>query len=415
TRVFPVCGAGGITAYAAVIRDQTHEVKLQRQLRQAQKMEAIATLSGGIAHDFNNILAAITTNTEMALDHVPEKSIVLEHLSIVLKAGFRAKNLVKQIMTLSCQVEKERQPVRLDHVVGECMKLLRPSLPATIDMRHHSGGDLGLVLADPGQIHQVIMNLCTNSADALREKGGSLDIMLQNVDLAAGDPAAVPQLPGGRYVRLSISDTGHGMEEKTMERIFDPFFTTKGPGRGTGLGLSVVHGIVKNHGGGISFASKPDKGTTFHIFLPRTDLPEKVMEETSSVPLTGGRERILFLDDEEDLVFAGQRMLEKLGYAVVAGTDSLEALEVFRSQPDRFDLVITDQTMPRMTGQRLAREILGLRRDIPIILCTGLGCGAGGGITEQDARAAGIREVVMKPVERDEFARIIRRVLDQNR
>jgi PAS domain S-box-containing protein len=412
TRVFPVSGAVGITAYAAVIRDMTHEVKLQRQLRQAQKMEAIATLSGGIAHDFNNILAAITTNTEMALDHVPEKDVLREHLAIVLKAGFRAKNLVKQIMTLSCQVEKERQPVRLDHVVGECMKLLRASLPSTIEMRHHSGGDSGLVLADPGQIHQVIMNLCTNAADAMREKGGTLAIMLRNIDLEAGDPAAVPQLSQGRYVRLSIADTGHGINPEAMERIFDPFFTTKGPGRGTGLGLSVVHGIVKNHGGGISFSSLTGKGTVFHVFLPRTDLPEKALEESSAEPLTGGRERILFLDDEEDLVFAGQRMLEKLGYDVVAGTDSLEALEVFRSQPDRFDLVITDQTMPRLTGERLAREILCLRRDIPIILCTGLG--GGGGLTADDARAAGIREVVMKPVERSEFARIIRRVLDQN-
>jgi len=414
-RVFPVSGAGGITAYAAVIRDMTHEVKLQRQLRQAQKMEAIATLSGGIAHDFNNILAAITTNTEMSLDHVPEKSVVREHLAIVLKAGFRAKNLVKQIMTLSCQVEKERQPVRLDLVTGECMKLLRASLPSTIEMRHRSDGDSGLVLADPGQIHQVIMNLCTNAADAMREKGGTLDIVLGNVDLDSGDPAAIPQLPEGRYVRLSIADTGHGIDPGTMERIFDPFFTTKGPGRGTGLGLSVVHGIVKNHGGGISFTSEQGKGTTFHVFLPRTDLREEITQESASFqPLPGGRERILFLDDEKDLVFAGQKLLEKLGYDVVAGTDSLKALEVFRSQPDRFDLVITDQTMPHMTGERLAREILSLRSDVPIILCTGLGCGSEGGLTKENTRAAGIREVVMKPVERNEFARIIRRVLDQN-
>jgi len=412
-RVFPVSGTAGITAYAAVIRDLTHEVKLQRQLRQAQKMEAIATLAGGIAHDFNNILAAITTNTEMALDHESGENEVREHLGIVLKAGTRAKNLVRQIMTLSCQAEKERQPVRLEFVVRECMKLLRASLPTTIEMQYQTVEDLGLVLADPGQIHQVIMNLCTNAADAMREREGELHIRLANVDLGAGDTTTVPHLPEGPYVRLSIADTGHGMDQSTMERIFDPFFTTKEPGRGTGLGLSVVHGIIKNHGGGISFTSAPDHGTTFHVFLPRTEQREQPVEETDDTLLPGGGERILFLDDEDDLVLAGQRMLEKLGYEVVAGTDSMEALEVFRVQPDRFDLVITDQTMPRLTGEKLAREVLKLRPDIPIILCTGLGFGPGSGITEQAARAAGIREVMMKPVERREFARIIRRVLDQ--
>lgn len=414
-RVFPVCGTGGSNAYVTVIRDLTHEVQLERQLRQAQKMEAIATLAGGIAHDFNNILAAISTNTEMALDHVPEQSLVREHLAIVLKAGGRAKNLVKQIMTLGCQTEKERQPVRLELVVGECTKLLRASLPATIELRHAPEKGVGLVLADPGQLHQVIMNLCTNAADAMREQGGTLDIQLRNIELAVGNPAAIPQLPAGSYVCLSVADTGHGMERKTMDRIFDPFFTTKGPGRGTGLGLSVVHGIVKNVGGGIAFTSEPGKGTTFQVFLPRTDLPEASAEEGTTAALPGGRERILLLDDEEDLIFAGQKMLESLGYDVVAGTDSREALEVFRAQPDCFDLVITDQTMPHLTGEGLAREIFGLRQDIPIILCTGLGYGAVAGLSADAASACGIREVMLKPVERRELARTIRRVLDQER
>ena len=412
-RVFPVSGNSRITAYAAVIRDLTHEVHLERQLRQAQKMEAIATLAGGIAHDFNNILAAITINAELALDQVPQQDIVGEHLAIVLKAGMRARNLVKQIMTLSCQAEKERQPVRLELVVDECMKLLRPSLPATIETRHRCGEDFGLIQADPSQIHQVIMNLCTNAADAMRETGGTLDIRLQNVELAGGDFAVVPQLPEGSYVRLTVADTGQGMERNTMERMFDPFFTTKGPGRGTGLGLSVVHGIVKNHGGGITFSSELGKGTTFQVFLPRTDQPEQAATESDAVLRGGKGERILLLDDEEDLVFAGQRMLEKLGYEVVAGTDSLEGLEVFRAQPDHFDLVITDQTMPRLTGEKLAREILSLRQDIPIILCTGMGHKADGAIIEQSARAAGIREVIKKPVARLELASAIRRVLDQ--
>jgi PAS domain S-box-containing protein len=411
-RVFPVCGRGGIASYAAVIRDLTHEVHLERQLRQAQKMEAIATLAGGIAHDFNNILAAIALNAELALDQVPEDALVAEHLGIVLKAGARARNLVKQIMTLSCQAEQERLPVRLDQVVGECMKLLRPSLPATIETRLHSGAGSGLILADPGQIHQVIMNLCTNAADAMRERGGSLDIGLHEVELRSGDPAPLPRLPAGAYVCLTVADTGQGMERGTMERIFDPFFTTKGPGRGTGLGLSVVHGIVTSHGGAIGFTSEPGRGTTFQVFLPRTDRPEATAPPGPAI-LPGGRERILLLDDEEDLVLAGQRMLEKLGYEVVAGTDSREGLEVFRAQPEAFDLVITDQTMPHLTGENLAREMLRLRADIPIILCTGMGDAGDGMGIEQAARAAGIREVVKKPAERIELARAVRRALER--
>ena len=413
-RISPVSGPARIIAYAAVIRDLTHEVQLERQLCQAQKMEAIATLAGGIAHDFNNILAAIVTNTEMALDQVEEGAPLQEHLAIVLKAGFRARNLVRQILTLSCQGEHERQALRLELVALECLKLLRASLPTTIDIPHHQTEGLGMVMADPTQIHQVLMNLCTNAADAMREEGGTLDIRLANVNLPIQDPAGNPQLPAGRYVRLTVADTGHGMDRKTMERIFDPFFTTKGPGRGTGLGLSVVHGIVKNHGGGITFVSEPTTGTSFHIYLPRIDAAEASMEEKTAAPLPRGSERILFLDDEEDIVFSGQRMLETLGYRVVAGTNSLEALEVFRAQPERFDLVITDRTMPHLTGERLALELLALRPDLPIILCTGLGSAAGGGVTDQVARAIGIREVLRKPVERGEMARVIRRVLDES-
>jgi len=413
TRLSPVCGAGGTTAYAAVIRDLTHEVQLERQLCQAQKMEAIATLAGGIAHDFNNILASIITNAEMAQDYASGNEPLDEHLAIVLKAGFRAKNLVKQILTLSCQNEQEWQPVRLDLIARECMKLLRASLPTTMDIQCCTTEGLGMVLADPTQIHQVLMNLATNAADAMRERGGTLEIQLKNVDMEAGDLATDPLLPAGRYLRLCVADTGHGMDRKTAARIFDPFFTTKEPGRGTGLGLSVVRGIVKNHDGGIAVSSEPGKGTTFQVLLPRIDrtahLPE--CEELNAVP--GGKERILFLDDEEDLAFAGQKMLEKLGYEVVAGTSSRDALEVFRAQPERFDLVITDLTMPYMTGDQLASEIFRIRPDIPLILCTGLGQSAIGGFPPEKASAMGICDVLMKPIERLELARVIRRVLDQ--
>jgi nitrogen-specific signal transduction histidine kinase/CheY-like chemotaxis protein len=391
----------------------THEVQLEQQLCLAQKMEAIATLAGGIAHDFNNILAAIITNTEMALDSAPEEAARGEHLALVLKAGLRAKNLVKQILTLSRQGEEERKPVRVELIVKECLKLLRASLPATIAISHPPAQGLGLVLADPTQVHQVVMNLCTNAADAMRKEGGVLNIQLANVNLPSDNPGGGPELPEGAYLRLTVADTGHGMDRKIMDRIFDPFFTTKGPGRGTGLGLSVVHGIVRNHGGGITFTSEPDRGTTFHVFLPRSDHAEDLPEENTPGPVIGGKERILFLDDEEALVHANQKILERLGYEVVAGTDSLEALEVFRAQPERFDLIITDQTMPHMTGDTLARKILQLRPDIPIILCTGFGQASSGALTEAAARATGIREVVRKPVERSEMARIIRRVLDE--
>ncbi len=409
-KVSPVSEPSGTTAYAAVVRDLTYEVQLERQLCQAQKVEAIATLAGGIAHDFNNILAAIITNTEMAMDDAPEGSALREHLAIVLKAGFRARSLVRQILTLSYQKEEERQPVRIDLIARECLKLLRASLPTTIEIPLHRTNGIGFVHADTSQIHQVIMNLCTNAADAMQEHGGRLEIFMGNSDLGSDNSMG---LPPGRYVCLSVADTGHGMDRKTMERIFDPFFTTKAPGRGTGLGLSVVHAIVRSHGGAIDVTSEPGVGTTFRVYLPRCDAAGDAEQEyPASPPPPGGKERILFLDDEADIVSSNQRMLENLGYEVVAGTSSLEALEVFRAQPDRFDLVITDQTMPHLTGERFALEVLALRPDIPVILCTGLGSFSQSGVTEKIARTIGIREVVMKPTERSEMARIIRRVLD---
>jgi len=413
TRIFPVCSSSGISDYAAVIRDLTHEVQLEHQLCQAQKMEAIATLAGGIAHDFNNILAAIITNTEMAQDCITEGDIIGEHLAIVFKAGLRAKNLVKQILTLSCQGDEERQPVRLEQVAQECMKLLRASLPTTIGIHTQLSESLGLVMADPTQVHQVIMNLCTNAADAMRETGGTLSLLLDNVEITETEPLTDPPLPAGHYLRLTVTDTGHGMDRKTAELIFNPFFTTKGPGRGTGLGLSVVHGIVKSHGGGIAFTSNVGQGTTFYVLLPRLDSAVKLFADETYGAVPGGHERILFLDDEDDLVYVGQKMLEYLGYEVVSGTSGLGALDVFRAQPDRFDLVITDQTMPHLTGDQLAGKLLECRPDIPIILCTGMGPATIGGVSTEKARAIGIREVLMKPVERGELARAIRRVLDR--
>ncbi|WP_243371853.1 ATP-binding protein [Geotalea sp. SG265] len=405
--------AGNATTYVALIRDVTHEVKLERQLSQAQRMESIGTLAGGIAHDFNNSLASIITCTEMARDDVPEESPVRELLDVVLKSSYRGRNLVRQILTFSCQVEQERQPVHVERVINECLKLLRASFPTSITIRPNICNAPGMVLADPTQIHQIIMNLCTNSGHAMHESGGVLEIALINVDLDTAAVSGFPDLPSGRYLKLSVQDTGHGMDQATMERIFDPFFTTKTRGEGTGLGLSVVHGIVKNHGGAITVISKPGKGTCFHIFLPRTDDPESCQADNRQLPPMEGRERILFVDDEEDLLFAGKKMLERLGYRVESCRDGNEALTAFRLEPHGYDLVITDQTMPHMTGTELTREILRIRKDMPVILCTGFGHASQEFATREGQESIGIRELALKPFERGEMARLIRRVLDQ--
>jgi CheY-like chemotaxis protein len=290
--------------------------------------------------------------------------------------------------------------------------LLRASLPTIIEIRKHIAPGLGLALADPTQLHQVILNLCTNAAEAMPDGDGVLEVRLDPFyHLAPGTPD-YPGLPTGHYLCLTVKDTGHGMERAVMERIFDPFFTTKGQGAGTGLGLSVAHSIIKNHGGTINVDSTPGEGTTFRVFLPRLEDIGVFAEKGIPLPLRGGKECILLVDDEEDLIFAGRKMLERLGYEVVTGTDGREAFKLFIEQPDRFDLVITDQTMPYMTGEMLAREILCIRADLPIILCSGRGPGADSEFYEKKAREIGIRELVSKPFERDEMTQAIRRALD---
>lgn len=404
---------GIASTYVALIRDVTHEVQLERQLSQAQRMEAIGTLAGGIAHDFNNSLASIITCTEMARDDVPEDSPIRELLDVVLKSGYRGRNLVKQILTFTCQGEQERQPVHVERIIHECIKLLRASFPTSITIGHDICPEPGMVMADPTQIHQIVMNLCTNSGHAMHDSGGTLEIGLANVDLDTAAVSGFPDLPSGRYLKLSVRDTGHGMDRATQERIFDPFFTTKSQGEGTGLGLSVVHGIVKNHGGAITVVSQPGNGATFHVFLPRIEPPaEPVIEGVQSPPLHG-QERILFVDDEEDLLFSGKKMLERLGYRVEACRDGKEALCRFRQEPDCFDLVITDQTMPTMTGTELTRAILQIRENTPVILCTGFGHASPECATKEGLAAAGIRELALKPFERAEMAKLIRRVLEK--
>ncbi|MEW6261803.1 MAG: PAS domain S-box protein [Thermodesulfobacteriota bacterium] len=401
--------SGEIINYIAVNRDVTQEVRLEKQLRQAQKMEALGTLAGGIAHDFNNILTAIIGFTEVAMENVGEEDPARSMLDEVLRAGHRATDLVSQILAFSRQSEQTRTLVQVVPLVKEALKLLRASLPTTITIRQNIAvpADGGLLLADPTQIHQVLMNLCINAADAMREKGGTLEISLVQEKLDSGG-ALSPDLKPGLYLKLTVSDSGQGMELKILERIFDPFFTTKAPGKGTGMGLAVVHGIVKSHGGAITVRSEPGKGTTFQVFLPEAE--GKISSESSAAaePPTGS-ERILFIDDEESLVKLAQEMLENLGYRATVKINSLAALETFRDQPDRFDLVITDQTMPNLTGMELAKELISIRPDIPVILCTGYR----NLVNVRKDQETGIREIILKPFTTLDLAKTIRKVLEQ--
>ncbi|MBE9572348.1 MAG: PAS domain S-box protein [Proteobacteria bacterium] len=400
--------AGEIINFVAVKRDVTEEIKLEDKLRQAQKMEAIGTLAGGIAHDFNNILSAIIGYTELAEYEIPEGSKTREKLKEVLKAGRRAKDLVKQILAFSRQGDQERKPLQISHIVKEALKLLRASLPTTIEIRRNIEPDTGIIEADPTQIHQVMMNLCTNAAHAMNNKGGMLEVGIRNVEVGNEDIGLeYPNVPPGHYVLLTIRDTGHGMSAGVVERIFDPYFTTKEKGEGTGLGLAVVHGIVKSYGGTITVYSEIGKGSTFNIYLPAIEKKVEEEKETGEAIPTG-HQRILFVDDEPALVDIGKKMLEHLGHEVVVRTSSLEALEAFRNNSERFDLVISDKTMPQMTGFDLARELKQIRPDIPIILCTGFS-----DTTDSDkAKAMGISGLVMKPIVMREMAEAIKRVSD---
>jgi PAS domain S-box-containing protein len=390
-------------------KEELDRVNLENLLSQSQKMEAIGTLAGGIAHDFNNILGAILGNTEMALMDAERDTHLEKYLKRVFIASERARDLVKQILIFSRQNEKEMQPLKMNPLIKEVMKLIRAALPSSIRIQQEIVAYPDLVLADPTQIHQVIMNLSTNAAHAMREEGGILEIRLTNLDVKSGDFGAYPILSPGPYLKLTVSDTGHGMEPSVQERIFEPFFTTKKQGEGTGLGLSVVHGIVKDHGGHITVESQPRKGTSFHVFFPVAPEDGGAIAAETKKPVPRGSERILFVDDEAPLVRLAEEMLSRLGYKVVGMTDSMEAFNLINNRPELFDIVITDQTMPNLTGKELAKKIISIRPDIPIILCTGFLSER----TSEDEQTPGIREALLKPVARRTIAETIRRILDQ--
>jgi PAS domain S-box-containing protein len=402
---------GRITNYVSVRRDITQNLLLQDQLRQAQRMEAIGTLAGGIAHDFNNILAAVLGYSELLLDEIPREGSAPEHLKQVIKAANRAKDLVHQILTFSRKVAQELRPVQVHTVVLEALKLLRASLPSTIEISEDVDADSGQVLGDASQVHQVIMNLCTNAYHAMREKGGVLSILLRRVNLERRQDQNPGGLPKGAYVRLTVRDTGHGMSKDTRERAFMPFFTTKPVGEGTGLGLSVVRGIAIGLGGAITMESEEGKGTSFDVYLPVLEM--SLIEEAPGAKALarGNGERILFVDDEAMLSSLWFRRLSSLGYEVVVKCDAPEALAEFGAAPKRFDLVITDQTMPQITGLELAARILRICPDVPIILMTGYS----DTVTPEMVSEKGVRELVMKPIMAADFSQIIRRVLDTAR
>jgi len=389
------------------LEKERHAMELQ--LVQSQKMESLGTLAGGIAHDFNNILYPILGFTEMALDEVSKNPPARQCMQEVLDSAGRAQKLVEQILSFSRQYIADFKPVDLVPILTDALKLARATIPATIQIKTHYTIARGTVSGAENQLHQVIMNLVTNAFHAMEDIGGVLDIQLNEATLSTADIPAGYDVDPGNFIVLTVRDSGHGMPAEVMKRIFEPYYTTRQKSKGTGLGLSISHGIIKSHGGFITVESAPESGTTIAVCLPRIDTPVVVPDsDSANDDIPRGSENILLVDDEEQVIKLARKVLIKLGYNVHARTSSLEALALFRSKPESYDLVITDMTMPNMTGIDLTQALMEIRPDIPIILCTGFSVL----IDEAKAKALGIRAFVMKPIMKRKMARIIRRVLD---
>ena len=399
----------------ALARDLTDRItaeedkhQLEVQLQQAQKMESIGTLAAGIAHDFNNILSPIYGYVELAQMKIQGNPELQEYLGEVQSAAHRARDLVKQILTFSRQDSEKFSPVEVHVIVKEALKLLRATIPTTIEIRQEIDPKSGYVMANPTQVHQVLMNLCTNAYHAMRDTGGTLGVVLKPIEISAEQFIKNINLRPGPYLMLEVSDTGTGMDNETIGRIFEPYYTTKAQGEGTGMGLSVVHGIIKSHGGNITVYSEPGKGSTFHVYLPIMEGIDTQTEEIPTGPVQTGKERIMLVDDELSVAKVERDMLQNLGYEISLFTSPTEALEHFREQPNSYDLVITDMTMPKITGDKLSTELMNVRPDIPVILCTGFS----ELINRNEALDLGIRAFVTKPIIIKSFARTLRQVLD---
>ncbi len=404
-----VCGVLAIGRDISARHKAEHaQAALELQLRRAQKMEAMGRLAGGMAHEFNNFLAVIMANCGLARMDLSDSHPAASRLDQINKASQRAAALVQQILTFSSTREQERSVINLKMVLREAAIMLRSTLPATVEIRSQFAPDCPFVLADAGQIQQVILNLATNSAHAMKEKGGALEISLSPIAVDEVFAGRNPDLHPGSYVRLTVADSGHGMDTATLERIFEPFFTTKAQGEGSGLGLSVVHGIVKSHGGAVNVYSEVGRGTSFNIYFPaaNSNEPGGADHQPASLPLGGG-ERVLFVDDEPSLIDCGQRMLQRLGYSVTAVPSASAALDLIRSGAHAFDCILTDFTMPQMSGIALARECRSLLPAIPIILMSGY-CGV---LTADSLRSHGIHELILKPFTPQTLAEAVRRAL----
>ncbi len=396
-------------AYEELQRGTRERKQVEEQLRQAQKMEAIGTLAGGIAHDFNNILAAILGFTEMAIDDAADRPDAQKDLRNVLKSAMRARDLVKQILSFSRKSSYARSPIHVSPLIIETVQLLRASISSTIEIRLAIDASSDIVLAASVEVQQILMNLAANASLAMEEKGGVLEVSLTDADFTPDSPVFGPDMMPGDYLQLTVKDTGTGMSHEVKRRAFEPFFTTREVGKGTGMGLAVVYGIVNDLQGTITVESEPGRGSTFRVSLPKVK-SEPTEEQLQGGKIPGGTERILFVDDEEILVEWAEAALERLGYSVTGLTDSTEALRTFASDPTSFDLVITDQAMPLMAGVQLANELLKIRPDIPIILCTGHSVA----ISPEKAKEAGVRQFLMKPLARQELAHAIRRALNRD-